>query len=288
MSETSPNFSSENQSQIPTPAPRKGASKSCLACGCGLPLIFLLSVFMYLSLGSKAPPEFADSPQSTLAPTIPSNYTGDWVAADGSKLSIRADRKAHFQSKSTMLKDGSARIEESTKVLQIEAASGSGKSWKIEQAPRNNNGTTEMKLDGKVFRRIAGFDPDGSIAADGVPSEKALRDMTQQTLLDFNRAIASQNFMRFHSTLATPFQEQAQPQQFNVAFKEFIAQKLDISSIEKVPPIFSPKPGIDSDGYLSVQGHYPTRPERVNFNLKYYREDDIWKLIRLDINTAKA
>lgn len=248
-------------------APRKKTWGKRLAVGCGVPFVINVALLVFW-VQHFCSPDNTPNDQSTLVP-VPASYTGDWRSSSGTSISIRAD--------------GTATIDKKNKMLHIEGE----KNWKIDEPPLATGGTSRMKLNGVVFQRSGGFDPDGSLAADGVPSDKALRALIQQTLLDFNRALSTKNFTRFHATLATPFKEQTKPQQFNAAFEQLLAQKLDVGSIQNLSPIFAPKPTIDSEGYLSVQGHYPTRPARVNFALKYFRENNTWKLMRIDISTGK-
>jgi hypothetical protein len=47
-------------------------------------------------------------------------------------------------------------------------------------------------------------------------------------------------------------------------------------------PVFNHPAAIDADGVLLVQGYYPTKPNRVVFQLKYLNEGD-WKLVGIDV-----
>jgi hypothetical protein len=93
-------------------------------------------------------------------PLLPSqqSFTGDWQGADGTKISIRADGTGNFQSGSSNVTGGQTKINETSRTLEI-GLFGIKKTWRIDQPPRTVGGAMQMKLDGMLFRRTAGFNP---------------------------------------------------------------------------------------------------------------------------------
>ena len=122
-----------------------------------------------------------------------------------------------------------------------------------------------------------------------VPSEAEVKKLTDTTLLAFNSAVQSQDFADFYKSIAKFWQGQTTPDKLKAAFKSFIEQEFDIAPVvKKVKPTFEPPPAIDSDGVLFVQGFYPIKPDKLTFELKYFNEDDAWKLIRIHVVADKA
>ena len=99
----------------------------------------------------------------------------------------------------------------------------------------------------------------------------------------FNKAVQDKSFADFHKECATQFREEVSVEKFNEAFKEFMDKGVDISAIEKVDPVFDAPAKVDPDGVLALNGSYPGKPV-VAFQLKYVFEDDMWKLIAINVN----
>jgi hypothetical protein len=97
----------------------------------------------------------------TPLPPAQLGYSGDWLGADGTTLSIRADGTGSFRAGSTNVSGGQAKIDEVTRTLEI-GLFGIKKVWRIDQPPRQADGVTQMKLNGLVFRRTTGFAPSRS------------------------------------------------------------------------------------------------------------------------------
>ena len=63
---------------------------------------------------------------------------------------------------------------------------------------------------------------------------------------------------------------------------------MDLSGIRGVPPVFEEPPTITTEGLLTMQGYYPTKPLRVLFTMKFLYELPRWKLFGLDVSLATA
>ena len=124
--------------------------------------------------------------------------------------------------------------------------------------------------------------------AQKAPSDKEARALALDSLLSFNKAVQTQDFTDFHKQIAVLWQAEVTPAKLKSLFQTFIDQKLDLSPISAVEPVFSAKPSVDSDDVLVLQGSYPTTPMRIDFRLKYVYEKTSWRLIGIKVNANPA
>ena len=117
-----------------------------------------------------------------------------------------------------------------------------------------------------------------------LPKDKELKALAFDSLFAFNKAVQEKSFAHFHEErLSSLFRKQFPLEKFTAAFQVFIDKGYDISNIAKSEPVFDIPPAIDSDGLLVLQGHYPTRPNKVTFKLTYVYESSAWKLLGINV-----
>jgi hypothetical protein len=110
-----------------------------------------------------------------------------------------------------------------------------------------------------------------------IPADAELKKLVTESLLDFDQAVKDKNFTNLYNSLSQLWKDQTSPDALQKIFQQFIDKKIDISGIKEVAPVLEPKPAIDK-GLLVVQGHYPLKPDRVEFTLRYTLESSAWKL----------
>jgi hypothetical protein len=128
------------------------------------------------------------------------------------------------------------------------------------------------------------------------PSNKEVKALVFDSLFAFNKAVQQKSFTQFHEErLSTQFKKKFPLEKFTATFQVFLDKNYDISNIAKSEPVFDNSPAIDNDGYLVVKGYYPTRPNKVTFELTYEYESSAWKVLGLNVqvvpvaeNTGKA
>jgi hypothetical protein len=123
---------------------------------------------------------------------------------------------------------------------------------------------------------------------DTLPTTKEIKKLTLDSLLLLNDAIQAENFDDFYEQIAKIWQRETSPQKLLETFQSFVDQDADISPITTLEPTFDEKPTINQDGYLVVQGSYPTKPTKVSFALKYASEDDNWKLVSMNVHVKPS
>ena len=120
-----------------------------------------------------------------------------------------------------------------------------------------------------------------------LPKDKELKALVLDTLTAFNKAVQEKNFAKFHEErLSSQFSKQVPLEKFTAAFQEFIDKGYDISNIAQSEPAFDVPPAINSDRLLVLKGHYPTRPNKVSFELIYAYESSAWKLMSIDVQAT--
>jgi len=120
-----------------------------------------------------------------------------------------------------------------------------------------------------------------------MPPENEIRQLVRENLLRFNEAIESKSFDAFYEAVSVHWQDQLTKGQLQRAFQPFIDQKISIAGIANANPVFEEPPAVNSDGLLTVVGHYETQPYRVQFAMKFFYELPAWKLFGLDVNLVK-
>lgn len=120
-------------------------------------------------------------------------------------------------------------------------------------------------------------------ASHEMPPLETVQKLTRDSLLLFNEAIQRQDFAEFYSKVSQEWQEQLTLGQLQRAFQPFIDNRVDISSIEKLQPLFDKAPQVQSDGILIVEGHYPSKPLAAFFRLRFAYNFPYWKLFGVEL-----
>jgi hypothetical protein len=118
------------------------------------------------------------------------------------------------------------------------------------------------------------------------PGNAALKQLANETMLDFALAVKAKDFTVFYRRISTFWQEQITKEQLAHNFRSFTDQNIDLTILAGHEPVFKPTPYLDSDGWLVLQGGYEVYPFVVDFTLKYLYEDKAWKLVGMDVETS--
>ncbi len=73
-----------------------------------------------------------------------------------------------------------------------------------------------------------------------------------------------------------------------VVFSDLRNQNLELGPLLVINPVFTPPPHFDETGTLHLSGYFPTRPERVKFELLYEAVANRWRLFGISVNTEPA
>lgn len=122
------------------------------------------------------------------------------------------------------------------------------------------------------------------ISDEKIPNDEQLVGLTEESMLTFATCVVEKDFSKLYSYISEFWAQQTSKQQLNKAFGEFITQNINLlPALEVYEPVFDLEPYINHEGVLIIQGHYPTEPSKVIFELNYMLENDTWKLIGINV-----
>jgi len=124
------------------------------------------------------------------------------------------------------------------------------------------------------------------LASPTLPSKAEVERMVAESLLGFNDAVRSKNFVPFYGKLSELWKKQTTPERLQKTFQEFVDKGIDIGPIKNLTPHVSPSPALNDRGVLQVAGRYPTQPSQVRFELEYAQERGHWKLFGISVEVG--
>lgn len=244
-----------------------------------LDLAFLALVFVAFVIGCGG------SSSSTPKKPIPAAYLGTWTGTDGTAISIRNDNTGDYKAGSSKVDGAAVEVDETGKEIKFTMLGVEVGKYKIDKAPSGSS----MTLNGMVYKKAGGSmsndsSSDSDASSGDVPSSDELNALVGETMESFNSAIQSGDFTDFHTNISTAWQEQITADKLKETFAPFIKQKIDLTPKAGTSPTYSPKPEIDENGMLKVDGSYPTaKGKNPQFKLTYTKEGSDWKLFGIRV-----
>jgi len=127
-----------------------------------------------------------------------------------------------------------------------------------------------------------------TVTQTAVPNDEKLVMLITSTLIALNQANATGNYSVFRDMGAPAFQATNSPAKLAEAFANLRRRNLDLSPILFFQPKLLRKPEINARGILRVTGFFPTKPERVNFDLLFQAVQGQWRLFGIAADTSRA
>ena len=118
-----------------------------------------------------------------------------------------------------------------------------------------------------------------------IPTDDENRKLVTETIEKFNECLHEKDFKPFYDYTSTLWQSRTTEAQVDHAFKPYLDAGQTLDFIKDVKVIFDEPPRINSDGYLMVDGYYPSQP-RVIFHLQYTFELPKWKIVGITLSVA--
>lgn len=115
--------------------------------------------------------------------------------------------------------------------------------------------------------------------AAGVPLRLHQVALVKRAMVDFGISTRDNDMKHFHSAIALSWQRQTTPEKFAEVFAETMSKRMDFTVLEQLEPVIEPAMALDEDGELTLEGYFPTSPNRVNFKQTYSYEGLEWKLV---------
>ncbi len=115
------------------------------------------------------------------------------------------------------------------------------------------------------------------------PGEEVSRKLVKACIAHFAEAINKKDTSSFRLFTSKAFQKEVTVAQLNSAFKSFMDMETDFTVLDRMDPVIDPKPVLKEDGTLHIEGYYATSPNKFYYSLDYIREENMWKLIRINV-----
>ena len=123
-----------------------------------------------------------------------------------------------------------------------------------------------------------------------LPSNEDNEKIALNTTLAFAQAVNAEDLSLLRLQTTEEFKARFNQDQLEETFRGFIEQKINLTPVEKLKPIFRNAPLITEDGTLILNGYFPTRPSQVEFDYNYLWRNGSWKIngISLEINPVDS
>jgi hypothetical protein len=120
-----------------------------------------------------------------------------------------------------------------------------------------------------------------------VPDKNELSKLVNESFRLLADAINKEDFAIFHNNVSDLWKPEISADELKKVFSEYIDKKIDLTNVESIEPDYSSGAKITEEGYLIIDGFYPTVPVKTKFSLKYNFDAKGWKLISVDVDTKE-
>lgn len=110
--------------------------------------------------------------------------------------------------------------------------------------------------------------------------------LVRSTIVAFNQANLTGNFSVLRDLGSLEFQRVNTDQELATQFSQFRALNLDIGAVTLYEPVFTKKPVIDQNGYMQLQGYFPTEGIRIEFDLIFSLSEGRWRIQQISVNAT--
>lgn len=124
------------------------------------------------------------------------------------------------------------------------------------------------------------------------PGDEEMHQIVEQTLLDFNQALQTEDFTAFRANVSKPFRDQYTEEKFREGFATFINKKdamnKVLTSITGMEPEYTSGPEVVRQAgtkVLKAAGSYQTFPG-MKFDLSFIPEKTEWKLLKIEVRVG--
>ena len=112
--------------------------------------------------------------------------------------------------------------------------------------------------------------------------------LIRSTLLTLNDANRSGNYSVLRDLAAPDFQARNSAADLADSFADLRRRKFDLFAAALVAPELTATPALDGKGMLRLTGHFPTRPQQIDFDLLFQNVGTQWRLFGIAVATPPA
>lgn len=112
--------------------------------------------------------------------------------------------------------------------------------------------------------------------------------LIRSTLLTLNDANRSGNYSVLRDLAAPDFQARNSAADLADSFADLRRRKFDLFAAALIAPELTAAPALDAKGMLRLTGHFPTRPQQIDFDLLFQNVGGQWRLFGIAVATPAA
>jgi hypothetical protein len=112
--------------------------------------------------------------------------------------------------------------------------------------------------------------------------------LIRSTLLALNDANRSGNYTVLRDLAAPDFQAKNSAADLADSFADLRRRKFDLFAAALVAPELTAAPALDGKGMLRLTGHFPIRPQQIDFDLLFQNVGTQWRLFGIAVATPVA
>jgi len=120
-----------------------------------------------------------------------------------------------------------------------------------------------------------------------LPNRADAASLAKVTLITLNNAVTTGNFAVLRARSALAFRKAFSAAKLRRQFAGFVKQRVDLSTIAGLAPVWSEGPAIDGAGRLRLRGRFNTAPRLVRFDIGYVWERGAWRLTHIAVDTTE-
>jgi hypothetical protein len=121
-----------------------------------------------------------------------------------------------------------------------------------------------------------------------MPNDAVIWMLIESAVIALNQANITGNYCVLHVLGAPAFQNANSPEKLAQIYGPLRSRQLDLSPILIFQPKLFQKPEMNAEGMIRVTGFFPTKPERVNFDLIFQPVNSRWRLFGIAVEPTPA
>ena len=116
-----------------------------------------------------------------------------------------------------------------------------------------------------------------------LPSDDEQEILIKTTLMTFNDANMTGNYSVLHAKSSRQLQDQISVEKLTAAFQKFRDMRLNIESVVSDEIVLT-KSKTNSDGVLELVGMFKDDDKKIQYDLKFVKNDGVWRLLGINLN----
>lgn len=122
-----------------------------------------------------------------------------------------------------------------------------------------------------------------------MPNGRSIVLLVRTTLVTLGNAIKTGNFTVLRDMGAPGFRKANTAADLARSFSDLAARGIDLSVVSVIAPKLSERPKLDRQRrMLRLEGYFPTRSKRIEFEILFQAVDGHWRLFGLSVNPGRA